>query len=437
MKKSTIAIICMAVALSVTASSAAIQTVNAEKHKRKVYSSYSKSFYELTEHTEKIHAALKKAALTTDSHSLLSIGATIRESAAFAISDLSEMEADTPLTNISTFLNQAGDFVKATALAHSDGSSPEKSEQETFMLLSRFAEILANELHYLREKIASGEISYSAAISDADHTLGEHLSQIETEHFSSYEALNYDGAFSAHMEDTKSQYLTSFPEMTKEEALTIALSYLSGEIPLIYKGELSGNIPSYSFYLNTPESSYSMEVSKKGGKLLYYSESRIINDSKITTEEALFHAKAFAEQSGYKDIRPVFYKKAGGTFIVTMAPVSEEVVFYPDLLKIEVALDDASVIGFYAKDYLMNHKNRTFPDVSEKAYDVLAGMNSAFLLKSLNKCFIPTEYNSEIPCLEAMGTFENQTYLIYLNAESGIQEEILLLSLEDGEYSAI
>ena len=436
MKKSAIAIILLAVVLAFTASSATIQTINAEKHKQKIYSGYSKSFYELTEHIEKIDTSLKKASLASDSHSLLSLGAAISESAAFALSDLSEMETAAPLINISSFLNQSGDYVKAVALAHSDGSRPTKEEQDTFSMLSVFSELLKNELFLIREKIASGEISYSAALSDADEKLGEHLSEIEDKHFSSYKALSYEGAFSSHMENAQSTYLSLFPEITKEEALTLALGYTEGDIPLIYKGETDGLIPSFMFHYEGKGSAYSMEVSKKGGKLLYYSESRAIGDVKVGEEEALYHARAFAEQSGYKNVIPVFYETSGGIITVTLAPSYDEVIYYSDLIKVEVALDTSSVVGFYAKNYLMNHKNRIFPEISQKSYDVISEINDGFLLKSLKKCYIPTKFNTEIPCLEAMGVFEDRSYMIYINAETGIQEEILLLSVNEGEYIA-
>ena len=84
----------------------------------------------------------------------------------------------------------------------------------------------------------------------------------------------------------------------------------------------------------------------------------------------------------------------------------------------------------------MNHKNRIFPEISQKSYDVISEINDGFLLKSLKKCYIPTKFNTEIPCLEAMGVFEDRSYMIYINAETGIQEEILLLSVNEGEYIA-
>jgi len=436
MKKSSLVILLLSLALIFTLSFAVAKTVNAEKSKDKIYSSLDKSFYELTEHIEKIDLALKKAALSKDSKMLLTLGASIRESAAFALSDLAEMETDAPLNNINLFLNQAGDYVKAVALRHSDGSSVTKSEQDSFLLLSHFSELLKNELHFLRGEIASGEITYSDAIKKADETLSSHLSRIEKEHFSSYEALNYDGAFSSHMERSESSYLSSFPEITKEEALSTAFKYLYNNIPFVYAGETGGDIPSFMFYNESDTSRYAMEVTKNGGKLLYYTQSRALNDPVVGVDEAIFHAANFAKDAGFDNLTAVFYENSGSMLNVTLAPVINDVIYYTDLVKAEVALDNAEIVAFNSEDYLMNNKTRTFPEVFPDINGNLSGLNPDFFPKTVKKCFIPSSYGKEIPCVEVMGYFEGKAYLIYINAETGIQEEILLLTESEGTYFA-
>ena len=436
MKKSSLVILLLSLALVLTLSFAVAKNASAEKSKDKIYSSLNKSFYELTEHIEKIDLSLKKAALSKDSHALLSIGSEIRESSAFALSDLSEMESDSPLTNINIFLNQSGDYVKAVALSHSDGSSLTKEEQDNFLMLSRFSEVLKNELHSLRGKIATGEITYSVALSKADETLGEHLSKIEKEHFSSFEALSYNGAFSAHTGNISSSYLPPFPEITKEEALSAAFKYLYNNIPFVFSGETGGKIPSYMFYCDTGTSHYAMEVTKNGGKLLYYSENRPFNDPVVGQDEAIFHALSFAKDAGYDSLSPIFYENSGSTLTVTLAPFINDVIYYTDLIKVEVALDNADIIGFNAEDYLMNHKARTFPEIFSDINGTLSGINPDFFLKTVKKCYIPSSYGKDIACIEAMGYFDNKAFLIYINAETGIQEEILLLNESEGSYFA-
>ena len=435
MKKTlSVTLVVLSLILAFTLSFLISRTVTAKKFEYMLHSGHDKAFYELLENVDKIDTALKKSALIKDSSLLISLGADIRECSSFAVLNLGVFESDIPLTNINKFLNQSGDYVKAVAKSHSDGSDITKEEQDNFLMLSGFSSILKRELFLLRDKLASGEISYSSALKEADETLGEHLSSIEAEHFSSFSPLSYDGTFSSHMESLNSPYLSSLPEINKEDALKAALSYLSGNISLVFTGESEGQIPSYMFSYESEDASYSMELSKNGGKLLYYTESRPVRDTAVGTDEALFHALTFTKEAGFPSMEAVFYENSGSLLTVSLAPYTNGVIYYSDMIKVTIALDDASVVGFNASSYLLNHKERTFPEGESLSYDTLAKINPEFSLKSVNKVFIPNEYGGENACIEALGTFRNDTFLIYINSETGKEEEILLLSEEEESY---
>ena len=51
-------------------------------------------------------------------------------------------------------------------------------------------------------------------------------------------------------------------------------------------------------------------------------------------------------------------------------------------------------------------------------------------IKSENLAIIPTEYKTEILCYEFKGTVEDKTFLIYINAQNGNEENIYIL-IED------
>ena len=437
MKKSlSVTIVVLSLILAFTLSFLISRTVNAKKFEHMLYAGHDKAFYELLENVDKIDTALKKSALIKDSSFLISLGAEIRECASLAVLNLARFESDMPLTNINKFLNQSGDYIKAVAKVHSDGSDITKKEQDNFLMLSGFSSVLKRELFTLRDKLASGEISYSSALKEADETLGEHLSLIESKHFSSFNPLSYDGAFSNHMESLNSTYLSALPEISKEEALRMALSYLSGNIPLVFTGETEGTIPSYMFSCESDNSSYSMELSKNGGKLLYYTENRPMGNATVGRDEALFHALTFTKEAGFPSMETVFYENSGSVLTVSLAPNINGVICYSDMIKVSVSLDDASVVGFNASSYLLNHKERTFPEGESLSYDTLSKINPSFFLKSVKKVFIPNEYGKESACIEALGTFKDDTFLIYINAVTGKEEEILLLSKEEESYFA-
>jgi len=55
-----------------------------------------------------------------------------------------------------------------------------------------------------------------------------------------------------------------------------------------------------------------------------------------------------------------YYLKEDNTAIINYAYKQGDVVVYPDLIKVKIALDNGEVIGFESKGYLSNHTERIF-----------------------------------------------------------------------------
>lgn len=406
------------------------QAIDGKKSENLIYSSFDKSFYELLENVEKMELSLLKANHSEDFYQLLKLSSQIDESAAFAISDLGDFESERPLTNINTFLNQSGDYIKSVALSHSDGSRITDTEKENLKKLSYHATLLKNELSSLREKTASGEISYSTALRKADATLGTSLGDIE-EKFSLYEKLSYNGALSGHMDFVSSGHLSSLPPVDSALALKTALSYSKEGIPLTLYSETGGNIPYFSFYYKGENASYSTEITKNGGKLLSLSVNRSFSDPLVGLSESINIAKSFLENAGFPSMQEVYYENSGTVLTLFFARYENDVYHYPDLITVEVALDKGEIVAFDASKYLMNLKSRIFPEISAKAETVTQIIRDDYGINSMKKTFLLSSYGKEIPCIELKFQSENKTFLTYINATSGRQEEIYILSETD------
>ncbi len=401
--------------------------IDKSKSEELIYSSFDKSFYELLENIEKMESALLKANYSEDYYQLLRLASDIRQSAAFAISDLGAFESERPLGNINTFLNQSGDYVKSVALSHSDGTAPSDTEKENLKKLSYHAALLKDELTSLRGQVSSGEISYSSALGKADKTLGDSLSDIE-EKFSDYEKLSYSGPLSAHMDLITSGHLASFPEIDSSAALKIALSYNSSGVPLTLYGETGGVIPYFSFAYTGEKASYSTEITKNGGKMLSLSVNRPFLDPVVGNNEAIKIAKDFLNNVGYTSMEEVYFENSGIILSITFVRSENGVYFYPDLITVEVALDNGEIVAFDSSRYLMNYKSRIFPEISREAEKAVSYINESYGIASRKNAVIPTSYGKEIPCVELSFVSDNKTFLTYINAISGRQEEILILT---------
>ena len=58
-------------------------------------------------------------------------------------------------------------------------------------------------------------------------------------------------------------------------------------------------------------------------------------------------------------------------------------------------------------------------------------VNPKLELKSTNLAIIPTEWNTEILCWELKGRTEDNDFLVYINAKTGEEEDILMIINSD------
>ncbi|MDE7233673.1 MAG: germination protein YpeB, partial [Ruminiclostridium sp.] len=116
--------------------------------------------------------------------------------------------------------------------------------------------------------------------------------------------------------------------------------------------------------------------------------------------------------------------------IVNFAAEQNDVILYTDLIKVGVALDDGEILSFDMRGYLTNHTIRDLPQakISEEHAISLVSPNLDVLDASL--CVIPSSGQNELFCYEVKCTGESgQNVLVYVNAVTGREEQILLLRI--------
>ena len=116
---------------------------------------------------------------------------------------------------------------------------------------------------------------------------------------------------------------------------------------------------------------------------------------------------------------------------VNFAYTQGGVTCYPDLIKISIAADTGQLVGFDASSYTMNHTARAIPapKIAEPQARKLIASDLTILSQGL--AIIPTQGKNERFCYEyKCGSMDGKHYLLYINAATGVQEQILIL-LED------
>ena len=130
-----------------------------------------------------------------------------------------------------------------------------------------------------------------------------------------------------------------------------------------------------------------------------------------------------------------YYMKNNNILTINYAYSQSDITIYPDLIKLKVALDNGEIVGIETTNYLNSHSERTIENAKITKEAALEYINPNIEIKGTNLAIIPTEYGSEILCWEIKGRIitnvnENivsNDFLVYINAETGKEEDILLI----------
>lgn len=155
---------------------------------------------------------------------------------------------------------------------------------------------------------------------------------------------------------------------------------------------------------------------------------REVTAEAISQEEADQKAKEFLAQKGFPNMKETYYLKQEGIVTINYASTQEQVTMYPDLIKVKVALDNGEVLGMETTGYLNNHTNRDVKKVKITKEEAKKTLNKDLQVQSEGLAVIPTEWKTEILCYEFKGKVEDREFLVYINAENGREEDILIIT---------
>ena len=126
-------------------------------------------------------------------------------------------------------------------------------------------------------------------------------------------------------------------------------------------------------------------------------------------------------------MKETYYLKQEGIMTINYAYIQDGVVMYPDLIKVKVALDNGDILGIETTGYLNNHTIRNISNVKITKEEAKKTLNSQLNIESEGMAVIPTEWQTEILCYEFKGKVDDTEFLVYINAENGREEDILVI----------
>ena len=402
--------------------------------------SYNMAFYELVDYVQNVETYLAKSLISsTPEHGAETLTNLWRE-ANLAQSYLSRLPIESQeLSSTEKFLNQVSDYSYSLSRKNIYNEALTEEDLNNLKELHTYSVDLENTLNQLSEDLNNGRFSWGeltekgtvAFAQQVDNISKESFSNLE-ENFHEYAGLIYDGAFSEHLTSNEPKGLTG-EDIDENKAREKVEEFIGKEnIKEINSLGFSENatIPVYDFSItNNNEETINISISKKGGHVVNMNSNRDITTEIISQEEAGNKAKEFLDNKGFTNMKETYYLKQEGIVTINYAYMQDNIIMYPDLIKVKVALDNGEVLGIETTGYLNNHvENRDISNTKITEEEAKKDLNTNLEIISSGLAVIPTEWETEILCYEFKGKVEDKEFLVYINAENGREEDILIIT---------
>ena len=342
------------------------------------------------------------------------------------------------MDNTYKFLSQVGDYAMVLSKKVAAGGSLTEEERNNAEALRKYAAGLRDYVDGVQQKIQDGQIDVvairqngSPSGDDAEGTRPDGLAagfeDIE-QTMTGYPTLIYDGPFSDHLLTQRPHMTRNLPAVSPDQAKeSAALAARLNPGDLTQSDDENSRMPSYTF--QAP--GINIGVTKAGGLVTYLINDREIGDERLSTEGVFRMADAYLAELGYENMRATYYETADGICTINYAASSGDVILYTDLVKVGVALDDGSIVFYDARGYINNHRERSFDPPAITTEQAAQSLSPALLIRSSRLALIPTSGRNEVLTYEFQTVSSDeqdpQRLLVYVNAATGAEEQILIL----------
>ena len=412
-----------------------------QNHTIAVQNQYNLAFYELIDYMQNVKNYLAKSIISGSNENEAETLMHVWREANLAQVYLSQLPiSSNELSQTAKFLNQVSEYSYSLSHKNINGEDLTDEELDNLTTLYTYSQDLTNILNQLSEDMYNGRISWKELTKDTDLSFAQQVDNLSTSSFSNldsnfgeYEGLIYDGAYSEHIESAEKKGLTG-EEIDEKKAEEVINNFI-GKNRIVKINSLglieNGNIPVYEFSVSikdgNPDNPANISVSKKGGHIVLMIYNRDITAETLSFEDADKIGLEFLQSRGIDNMKSTYYLKQGGAITINYAYTQDDVTIYPDLIKLKLALDNGEILGFETTGYLNNHTVRSINTPKITLEEAKGKLNKNLEITSSGMAIIPTEWKTEILCYEFKGKVDNTDFLVYINCDTGKEENILVI----------
>lgn len=392
-------------------------------YRTQLENSYTKSFYEVVDNVNTLEVDLSKVVATNSLSSQRELLSDIYNTCMNGVTSINVLPiSNNKLTEVNVLLNKTGGFVYSLLLSNYEGNLISSEDYEQINNLYDSVKSLQFDINKYMEEL---QYDYSI-LEDVDFSNSENSSFtggfVNTESsVTEVPTLIYDGPFSDSVINKEVRGLpdTIYSlEQVQSNLVTVFPNY-----DIRYVGDTSGKFETYNFELMGDVDLF-VGVAKKGGFLLTITAFGSGEGEGCSKDVGIEIAEKFARDVGISNMYSMWNQVSGNILYVNLAPIVDHVIYYSDLIKVKVDLALGRVVGWEAVNYATNHTDRGFTSTIG-IIDAQEKVSKNLNIIERNLCIIPDEFVGEMSAYEFICTWEDYTYYVYIDSNTG--EEINIL----------
>lgn len=395
---------------------------------------YNMAFYEVVEYVQNVKTYLAKSMISKSAEHGAEMLTHVWREANLAQAYLGMLPIESQeLENTEKFLNQVSEYSYSLSRKNIEGEGLTNDDINKIKEMYNYSNDLANTLNEMADELNNGTLKWSDLMKNTEDSEIAEVSTFDVveENFHEYSGLIYDGAFSEHLTSSDKKGLTG-DEIDEETAKTKAEEFIGKDKIKNTQNNgyvENGNIPVYRFEMTlNDDQKIGISISKKGGHVVFLNSNREVKEDKINEQDAVTRGKEYLASKGFNNMKETYYMKQNGFITINYAYKQNDVVIYADLIKVKVALDNGEIIGLETTGYLNNHYNRAISTEKISIEKAREQLSSKAQVTSEGLAIIPTEWKTEKFCYEFKGKIEDIDFIAYINAETGEEEDILIVT---------
>ena len=386
---------------------------------------YTGSLYELNSVVDNLDTNLAKARVSNSQGEQVRLLSDIAIESEIAETILERLPVDTRLTqNMTSFVNKMGDSAQSMLYSVANGKELTDSQVATIEHMYNTNLELKRIINELTANSNTQDM-IKAMRGKSDSLLYSTFDNIENTTIETPKEI-HDGPFAENIDKVNARALEGLEEISAAHAEELAKEYFKdyGVKEAKCTGEtLAEQLSLYNVSLKTKDGEMFVQLSKQGGRVVEFDSYKDCSNKNFSVERCIDIAEDFLDDLDIKGMKAVWTSENGTTCNLNFAYVQDGVVVYSDMIKLKVCEERGIVTGMEGLAYVLNHATRELPSAKISRGDAKGKLREGFEVESSRLCVIPTD-GGEVLAHEFYGTYEGNTYYIYIDARTGNEAEV-------------